>query len=127
MHLATRRGVLGLLTVTAIALAACGSDEDAGGDAVPATSGDSVPATSGDSVSATSVDSVPAESEPSQPLRISAIPDQDPEVLARTYETVTAYLSDALGVDVEYVPVTDYAASVTLSGPATSTSCGSAG
>jgi phosphonate transport system substrate-binding protein len=47
-------------------------------------------------------------------LRIAAIPDQDPERLARTYGLVSEYLSTALGVPVEYVPVTDYAASVTL-------------
>lgn len=47
-------------------------------------------------------------------LRIAAIPDQDPERLARTYDLVSTYLSDALGLEVEYVPVTDYAASVTL-------------
>ncbi len=48
------------------------------------------------------------------PLRIAAIPDQDPEVLARTYELVSDYLSEALDVEVEYVPVTDYTASVSL-------------
>lgn len=47
-------------------------------------------------------------------LRIAAIPDQDPERLARTYDLVSDHLSDALGVPVEYVPLTDYAASVTL-------------
>lgn len=47
-------------------------------------------------------------------LRIAAIPDQEPERLARTYGLVSEYLSDALGVDVEYVPVTDYPASVSL-------------
>ncbi|MEM8748574.1 MAG: putative selenate ABC transporter substrate-binding protein, partial [Actinomycetota bacterium] len=47
-------------------------------------------------------------------LRIAAIPDQEPERLARTYDLVSDYLSDALGVDVEYVPVTEYAASVSL-------------
>lgn len=47
-------------------------------------------------------------------LRIAAIPDQEPERLARTYGLVSDYLSEALGVDVEYVPVTDYPASVSL-------------
>lgn len=45
-------------------------------------------------------------------LRISAIPDQDPELLQRLYGTVSDYLSDALDVTVEYVPVTDYPAAV---------------
>ncbi|MFN3215391.1 MAG: putative selenate ABC transporter substrate-binding protein [Acidimicrobiales bacterium] len=47
-------------------------------------------------------------------LRIAAIPDQEPERLARTYGLVSAYLSEALDVEVEYVPVTDYPASVSL-------------
>ncbi len=45
---------------------------------------------------------------------IGAIPDQDPEVLQRLYASVADHLSEELGVDVEYVPVTDYAASVSL-------------
>lgn len=47
-------------------------------------------------------------------LRIAAIPDQEPERLARTYGLVADYLSEALDVEVEYVPVTDYPASVSL-------------
>lgn len=47
------------------------------------------------------------------PLRIGAIPDQDPEVLSRLFGTVASYLEAELGVPVEYVPVVDYAASVT--------------
>lgn len=46
-------------------------------------------------------------------LRVSAIPDQDPEKLQRTYGLVAAYLEKQLpGIKVEYVPVTDYQASV---------------
>ncbi len=45
-------------------------------------------------------------------LKISAIPDQDAEKLNRLYGKVSAYLKSKLGVDVEYVPVTDYAGSV---------------
>lgn len=44
---------------------------------------------------------------------IGAIPDQDPEELQRTYGKVAGYLEKELGVPVEYVPVTDYAAAVT--------------
>lgn len=47
-------------------------------------------------------------------LRIGAIPDQDPEVLARQHGTVAGSLSQALDLDVEYRPVTDYAAAVSL-------------
>ena len=48
------------------------------------------------------------------PLRIGAIPDQDPEALQRLHGTVADSLSGALGLEVEYVPVTDYAAAVSL-------------
>ncbi len=47
-------------------------------------------------------------------LRISSIPDQDADKLAARDGAMAAYLSKALGVKVEYVPVTDYAASVSL-------------
>jgi phosphonate transport system substrate-binding protein len=50
--------------------------------------------------------------ERSHPLVLSAIPDQDPEKLQRLYGKVATYLSGALGVPVEYRPVTDYTASV---------------
>jgi len=46
-------------------------------------------------------------------LSISAIPDQDPQLLQRLYGTVSDYLTKKLGVTVKYVPVTDYTASVT--------------
>ncbi|MCA0143884.1 putative selenate ABC transporter substrate-binding protein [Blastococcus sp. LR1] len=48
------------------------------------------------------------------PLRIGAIPDQDPEVLQRLYGTVADSLAAALDLEVEYRPVTDYAAAVSL-------------
>lgn len=47
------------------------------------------------------------------PFVISAIPDQDPEKLQREYSKLAAYLSEELGVPVEFKPVTDYAAAVT--------------
>lgn len=47
-------------------------------------------------------------------LRISAIPDRDPAELATREKALATYLADALGVQVEYLPVTDYAASVNL-------------
>lgn len=46
-------------------------------------------------------------------LNISAIPDQDPQVLQRQYDALTGYLSRTLGVKVRYVPVTDYTATIT--------------
>jgi phosphonate transport system substrate-binding protein len=45
---------------------------------------------------------------------IGAIPDQDPEKLQRLYGTLADYLADELGVEVEYLPVTDYTAAVNL-------------
>ncbi len=90
----TRRALLSLAGTATIGLtaAACGrtspvTDTTASPAATPATAG---------------------------PLRIGAIPDQDPEVLQRLYGTVADSLSTALDLDVQYQPVTDYAASVSL-------------
>jgi phosphonate transport system substrate-binding protein len=47
-------------------------------------------------------------------LRISAIPDQDPQVLQRLYSTVADAMGSALGLPVAYQPVTDYTAAVSL-------------
>lgn len=47
-----------------------------------------------------------------EPFVISAIPDQDPELLQRGYVKLADYLSEELGILVVYRPVTDYAASV---------------
>jgi phosphonate transport system substrate-binding protein len=56
-------------------------------------------------------DSQPAAATPR--LVLSAIPDQDPEKLQRLYGGLAAYLSNALGVQVEYKPMIDYKAAVT--------------
>ena len=45
-------------------------------------------------------------------LGISAIPDQDPELLNRLYGTVADCVAAATGLEVEYRPVTDYTAVV---------------
>jgi phosphonate transport system substrate-binding protein len=55
-----------------------------------------------------------ATSGPSGPLRIGAIPDQDPEVLQRLHGAVADSMSAALDLEVEYRPVTDYGAAVSL-------------
>ena len=55
----------------------------------------------------------PATPAPLRPLVISAIPDQDPDKLQRLYSALATYLSNELGVPVEYKPVTDYTASIT--------------
>jgi len=46
-------------------------------------------------------------------LTVGAIPDQDPQVLQRQFDSLSGYLSEELGVEVEYQPVTDYTAAVT--------------
>ena len=46
------------------------------------------------------------------PLRLSAIPDQNPEKLNRLYPLITKVLSKQLGVPVRYVPMVDYPAAV---------------
>ncbi|MFP5283164.1 MAG: putative selenate ABC transporter substrate-binding protein, partial [Actinomycetes bacterium] len=43
-----------------------------------------------------------------------AIPDQDPQKLQRLYDTLADRLGSLHGVDVRYVPVTDYPAAVSL-------------
>jgi phosphonate transport system substrate-binding protein len=48
-----------------------------------------------------------------EPFVISAIPDQDPELLQRLYGKLATYLEGELGVPVVYKPVTDYTAAVT--------------
>ncbi len=50
--------------------------------------------------------------EPTGPLGISAIPDQDPELLNRLYPKVAKRFSEATGLEVKYTPVTDYTAVV---------------
>ncbi len=55
-----------------------------------------------------------AAPDPNRTLKISAIPDQDPAKLVTINGTMATYLATTLGRKVEYVPVTDYAASVSL-------------
>jgi len=45
-------------------------------------------------------------------LRVSAIPDENPQELLRIYEPFSEYLSKELGMPVKFVPVVDYAATV---------------
>ncbi len=74
-------------------LAACGSDDS-------------------ESASTSEESDDSAADEPSGPLSISAIPDQDPELLNRLYPDVAARFAEATGLQVEYKPVTDYTAVV---------------
>lgn len=45
-------------------------------------------------------------------LRVSAIPDEDPQELLRKYKPFTDYIAGEVGVPVKFVPVVDYAATV---------------
>jgi phosphonate transport system substrate-binding protein len=47
-----------------------------------------------------------------QVLRVSAIPDEAPTELQRKFKPLGNYLEQKIGMKVEFVPVTDYAASV---------------
>ena len=51
---------------------------------------------------------------PARTLRISAIPDVTPERLKEINSTVAKYLASKLDVNVEFVPVADYPAAVSL-------------
>ena len=46
-------------------------------------------------------------------LSIAGIPDQNASNLARRYEVLENYLSQELGISVEYIPTVDYSAAVT--------------
>jgi len=89
------RALTPLLLLLALLAAACGSSDN------PSNAGG---ATTG---------SAPAL-DVNRTLKISAIPDQDPAKLSTINTTMATYLASKLGVKVEYVPVTDYAASVSL-------------
>jgi phosphonate transport system substrate-binding protein len=86
------RAAILLLVLVAVLASACGGD---------------------DSPSTTAAGQATAP-DPNRVLKISAIPDQDPAKLSTINTAMATYLAGALGVKVEYVPVTDYAASVSL-------------
>lgn len=61
----------------------------------------------------------PSTAESSQPskastLRFSAVPDQNSTELKEKFDALAAHLSQKLGVPVQYVPATDYRASVEM-------------
>ena len=87
-HLATSRRGLFMGASGLVLLAACGNDE-------PSSSGAAGGTASG-----------------AGPLPISAIPDQDPEVLNRLYGDVAARFAEATGLEVTYTSVTEYPAVV---------------
>ena len=95
--------LLFLILSTSLFLAACGSGDSAD-DAAEAAP---------ESADAESADAADASGDLDGELVIGAIPDQDPEVLARNYELVANYLSEEIGVAVRFEPVTEYDAAVT--------------
>ena len=86
------RRLIGLVLASSLLAAACGSSE----------------------ADSTDAGSAGAET-PAAPtaLNLGAIPDQDPEILARNYGLVADYLSQELEMDVTFQPVTEYDAAVT--------------
>ncbi len=79
------------LVVAVLGASACG-----GGDADPAAGNGAGTASDG----------------PVEVLTWTAIPDADAEALKAKYDPISAYLAAELGVEVKYVPVADYKASV---------------
>lgn len=53
-----------------------------------------------------------AHAQPQQALRVSAIPDEAPTELQRKFKPLGDYLRKETGLDVQFTPVTDYAAVV---------------
>ena len=49
---------------------------------------------------------------PLKELRISAIPDENPQEMLRIYQPFADYLSKEIGIPVKFTPVVDYAATV---------------
>jgi len=56
--------------------------------------------------------SLPVRAADKPVLRVSAIPDEAPTELQRKFKPLGDYLSRAIGMEVRFVPVTDYAATV---------------
>jgi len=54
----------------------------------------------------------PAFAQPAGVLRVSAIPDEAPTELQRKFKPLGDYLKHETGLDVQFIPVTDYAAVV---------------
>src|SRR5262245_50436700 len=55
---------------------------------------------------------VAAQASAQQVLRVSAIPDEAPTELQRKFKPLGEYLEKKIGMKVEFIPVTDYPASV---------------
>ena len=55
---------------------------------------------------------VPLPAQEITELKVSAIPDENPQEMLRIYAPFADYLSKEIGIPVKFVPVTDYAATV---------------
>jgi phosphonate transport system substrate-binding protein len=55
---------------------------------------------------------VPASGDVPEVLRVSAIPDENPNELLRIYQPFAEYLAREVGLKVQFTPVVDYAATV---------------
>ncbi|WP_420453857.1 putative selenate ABC transporter substrate-binding protein [Ilumatobacter sp.] len=115
----SRRCHLVSLALVATIAASCGSD---GGDAAttepdpdqPAATA-AAPATDAPGSTGTEPsDGAASEDASSTPesITIGAIPDQDPEKIARNYGLLADYLAAETGVEVDFQPVTEYEAAV---------------
>ena len=58
--------------------------------------------------------SIPVSAESSSELRVSAIPDEAPEQLAKKYAPLVRYLKKELVMEVRYVPASNYDAAVEM-------------
>ncbi len=61
---------------------------------------------------AVSLLAVPVAPSSAQSLKVSAIPDESPTELLRKFQPLGQYLEEKIGMKVDFVPVTDYAAVV---------------
>ena len=91
------RALIALLTLLSLGNVACGDEEP------------TIAAATDDSTTSST-----AAPDKNRVLKISAIPDQDPAKLTTINAAMAEYLSAEVGRKVEYIPVTDYAAAVSL-------------
>lgn len=102
--LTSQRKKLGLLFMTlALVATACGSSSDT----TVGSSGESA----GDDTTEEAAEGGDDSAELTE-INLGAIPDQDPELLARNYGLLADYLTEELGVTVNFEPVTAYEAAV---------------
>ena len=119
-----RRTLLACVASLALVASACGSDDDTSGaeSATPGTEADAEVDAATDTATDATTDTAMTETTGStsgsgdgemvESITIGAIPDQDPELIARNYGLLADYLSEEIGIDVDFQPVTEYPAAV---------------